>query len=640
MFRSEIMTRLGAAVSSIVDLFAEMNYLTDRVRVFSANGIFAQEKKQKSAKSFLERIAQEFVLEEDREDFVKLCSEENIITGFCDGEGSIERDVRFCRDGGGEWYNVRFLPAGKDNGDFDGRVLLLLTNISERKGLERETEELKRQVERDPLTGLYNQRAAQTLIDDYLNGEGRNGRHTLMLCDLDEFKTVNDTLGHPIGDALLVDVAAKISATFRRDDIICRIGGDEFVILVKNTSGHSYVSRRAELLLERMKQPFPMGEQEIRITTSIGVVSYPVCGTTYAELFDCADKAMYLAKTNGKNQFRFFEESLTDGMRDPLLKPDEARESGVYRARVKLSDYIFSCMYESNDAEKTLPLVLQLMGTHFGLGRVFLAERADETLRVTGQWNTGSCEPVTRTVDYKGEARAEFEKARSCEDMLLRCDAAAEIPSPLREALEVSGVGGTNALILCALIDEGEIRGYLGFCDRCDNRAWTQEECDTFAYVSRLISLFIFKQRAHEHTVRALERSRRILDCSPAMMYIVDPETHRLLYVSGKVTEHVPEAKTGRLCHEVFLGSSEPCPFCPMAGWKRQGGGDAAYNCEVYSEHLDDWTESSATGITMEGGREACLCGCYSIRKHKLRERELMTECAELRERLERENKE
>jgi diguanylate cyclase (GGDEF)-like protein/PAS domain S-box-containing protein len=158
----------------------------------------------------------------------------------------------------------------------------------------------------DPLTGLPNR---ALLNDRALHELSAAQRHhtqlTVMFVDLDHFKNVNDTLGHSIGDALLIAVAARLKAAVREVDTVSRQGGDEFVLILPDT-GADGAAHVAGKLLEAVAQPYQIETFELTVTLSIGIALYPGDGEDFEVLSKCADAAMYRAKHDGRNTYRFF----------------------------------------------------------------------------------------------------------------------------------------------------------------------------------------------------------------------------------------------------------------------------------------------------------------------------------------------
>jgi len=163
---------------------------------------------------------------------------------------------------------------------------------------------------RDPLTNLANRSMFEDLLEQQIAlSQRRNLQFAVLLLDLDRFKEVNDTLGHSVGDALLTLVANRLKNIMRKEDVIARIGGDEFAILL---SMHEIIDIASicEKILYVLKQPSPINENKLVISTSIGVALFPQNGETTMSLMVNADMALYKAKAMGKNNFQFFNEEL------------------------------------------------------------------------------------------------------------------------------------------------------------------------------------------------------------------------------------------------------------------------------------------------------------------------------------------
>ena len=176
-------------------------------------------------------------------------------------------------------------------------VLLSMRDVSDRKALE---DELRHQAFHDSLTGLANRALFEDRLVHCLAGARRHGRPAAILfLDLDDFKTINDSLGHASGDELLQAVARRIAGVVRATDTAARLGGDEFAVLVESLDSEHDSQLTAERLLDELTPPFRIAERELRITASIGIAMSD--GSTGAEnLLRNADTAMYAAKESGK----------------------------------------------------------------------------------------------------------------------------------------------------------------------------------------------------------------------------------------------------------------------------------------------------------------------------------------------------
>jgi len=161
----------------------------------------------------------------------------------------------------------------------------------------------------DQLTGLANRHSLNEQLAQAVRLAARNGHSfALMLLDLDNFKAVNDSLGHHVGDQLLVAVAKRLVAAVRHSDLVTRLGGDEFVILLPDITSPSDVAHVAEKILTTIPAPYRIDSHMLRTSPSIGICLYPDDATESLELLQRADTAMYHAKANGRNQYQFFKE--------------------------------------------------------------------------------------------------------------------------------------------------------------------------------------------------------------------------------------------------------------------------------------------------------------------------------------------
>lgn len=165
---------------------------------------------------------------------------------------------------------------------------------------------MKDMANRDPLTKLLNRMCTEKAINQYLL-ERRNCGALLMI-DMDNFKEINDTYGHMVGDEILVEFANTLSALTRQDDLVCRLGGDEFIVFLKDVSCHSVIIEKVEQIIMTLEKRIQLPGTGQSITVSTGIAVAPLDGRSFTQLYQNADKSLYYVKENKKGAYRFFSE--------------------------------------------------------------------------------------------------------------------------------------------------------------------------------------------------------------------------------------------------------------------------------------------------------------------------------------------
>jgi diguanylate cyclase (GGDEF)-like protein len=194
-------------------------------------------------------------------------------------------------------------------------LVITMRDVTERRRLERE---LKHQAFHDSLTGLANRVLYTDRLEHALHRAARDGSVVgVLFIDLDDFKVVNDTRGHAVGDRLLMAVADRIGLALRADDTAARLGGDEFAALVENVQDPGAVEETANRILAALAAPIEIDGQQLYAVASIGITTTPEAGTA-AELLRQADLALYVAKGAGKNQWRRYQSHLHSQMVERL----------------------------------------------------------------------------------------------------------------------------------------------------------------------------------------------------------------------------------------------------------------------------------------------------------------------------------
>lgn len=201
--------------------------------------------------------------------------------------------------------NARKVIAQKDG---DQKILLAFEDITERK---KKDDEILRLAMTDPLTGLSNRNSFMSGLERAIKVARRYGHGiSLMIIDLDKFKQVNDCHGHPVGDELLINIAAILSNKIREVDQVARLGGDEFAVILGGVTRKETVNKIAQNFIDQIESPFFIENFELNIGASIGISHFPDDSENAIDLIKYADAALYCAKNEGRSTLRTYNKSM------------------------------------------------------------------------------------------------------------------------------------------------------------------------------------------------------------------------------------------------------------------------------------------------------------------------------------------
>ncbi len=528
----------------------------------------------------------------------------------------VEEELRLMNsDHQYRWWRLR-VSIQFDKNEQPIRAIGIIIDIDQEK---QHSQFLLSRSQEDALTGIYNKMTAQRQIKSALTSLDRKKLHALMIIDIDNFKEINDRLGHLFGDAVLSDIARRMKNVFGRHDIIGRIGGDEFIIFVRDMQDMETIKIKAGQMIYEMHELQLHHDKQVPISCSIGIALIPRDGDNFKSLFQKADQALYHAKKAGKNQYALYDESIIkeyfgDTKVSSVVneKIDSNENNKVLNGQ--LTEYVFRVLYNSKDLYSAIESVLEIVGLQFDVSRVYIFESSHDGIycKNTFEWCNSGIEPqidYLKHVSYRDELGRNYMDNFN-EDGIFYCADIHQLP---KYHYEIVAKQGIKSMLQCAVLDNGEFRGYVGFDECRQNRYWTQDQIEALVFISEILSVFLLKNRAESVLKQESTGLLDLLNNQNSWIYVIDPKSYEILFLNKKTNEYCPTAKIGMLCYNIFMERTSPCPFCPL---KRLFESKESQNDEIYIPTFKVWVDVDATCVKWKG-KEAVMLSCRDINRYK-----------------------
>lgn len=398
---------------------------------------------------------------------------------------NIMSEYTWCRIRSTAQYNEEGKPI---------KAIGVILDIEEDK---RKQQELLEAAYQDALTGLLNKAESRRRTENYLNAGHEKG--SLVLMDLDDFKRINDRYGHLCGDAVLSDTAAVLCRLFP-GDIIGRIGGDEFLLFIpemgKAAAGEK--AKNISVLLKEKKLP----DSEDVICSSVGIAEWPEDADSFFELYRKADMALYYSKRNNKGKVTLYSEECSRKQENDNV--DIFRSGSVIESEEmtdverQLVSYTFHMLYQSQNIKVAVNQLLEIVGRSYDVSRVYIFESTLDGKHCsnTFEWCNEGVIPqidVLQNISYDIDING-YENNFD-ENGIFYCEDISKLNKALYDILEPQGI---KSMLQCAIIDDQEFKGYVGFDECRQNRYWTGEQTKSLGLIANILSEFLLKYRLKE----------------------------------------------------------------------------------------------------------------------------------------------
>lgn len=503
---------------------------------------------------------------------------------------SIKVRLKGREDRGYLWTELRLMAYFDESGPVIAFGCISNINVKQLWQME-----LQHSAEHDVLTGFLNKAACQRHIEEYLAKlTPRDLPPALIIIDADGFKAINDSFGHLFGDGVLSDMGLAIRSNFRQKDIIGRMGGDEFVVLLCEMPSLEVLDKRCNELLKNLDRTYENNNNKLPFSVSIGVALYPEHGTSYTDLFKRADRALYESKSRGKNCYSIYRSSLI-GRAISVASSRDPKNAADMRQKAfedNMLEFILNMFYETQNQDITVSMCLGMFGKQFNLDRVAVDRFNRSTNQYTNafEWlspngvslnsndpNVNDCLHLRHQLINSLYKATPYGVMSNCSDI-----------SQFGAAYEnISDTLHLTSFIYCKITHEMEDVGCVGF-ESSNVNEFSKEVITKLSIFSVLLGNMLLDRRTDNIAERMSKHLQNILDHMQEFIYVVDKDTYEPLFFNMTIRQTLTGTPLNSPCYTKFHNLSEPCKDCPLSRLTKNGN-------EYIDVALDNWGVSTNT---------------------------------------------
>ncbi len=566
---------------------------------------------------FSKHFAEKFAINEVSQNFPKSFIDAGIIeSNFIDFNSTPKDDsddihvgeVSLVAPDGTEWWFSTYYKIETNINHQPIRVIGKMNDITshkEKMGL------LREKAERDHLTSLYNKATTEALIDKTLRENKANEKFALMIIDVDNFKSVNDKLGHLFGDIVLAQLAEHLSQQFRSNDIIGRIGGDEFFVFICHMPSRELIIKKAENICEAFNKTFHEGNISVEISASIGIALCPEHGKEFESLYKNADIALYSAKEKGKNRFEFYEGGEHTHYQSTRTEI-ETKESVVTSFLSNRVEYIFRLLFTSEYAFDALKTTLGLILEHFKFSSAYIGELDDSGMFFINSFEYDKTDTTNAEKNEKIYHKISMKNLQYFRSIITegRIYDSRKFKKYPKEVLKYFKSRNIKSMLVYPILKDKKPLGYVVFENANTESQLKKNEFDELSTICNILATFYIKDYLIKQAKEKENLLAELINNLDGYSYIIDKDNYTILYETPSLEKTFGGSNLGNICYQVYTGSDEPCKHCFIPfltdenpQYKRLNMTEALGMGQAVKASLHNWTSN----------QKACLVNCVDI---------------------------
>jgi len=584
----------------IIDYNAKTDTLTLKTTDISGNHSF------NILKDYMKNTSSEIIHPDDKTHYIEVLNDALKIP---------KKDVLEFRtkseNGEYRWYRANITSIAGEEG-YVTRIIGRLADINDKKLKELD---LEIKAEKDGMTGLFNKTATQQLINNFLDEKSNfkeDEMHAMLIIDLDNFKSVNDYLGHAVGDEVLVETANQLLTIFKGSDVVGRIGGDEFLVFAKNIKALSNADILATKICKALKRSFDYAGKDLTVTASVGIAICPYHGKNYNDLFKKADKALYSAKANGKNSHRIYDaaNTITYHITSRNSSYNPAVEFDITRG---LEDYVLQIFREDHDSKSAIHSIIELIAVEYNMQRGYYIP-------------FGVSNSFYEEIKYCADGYENPYESNS--DIQLKANAIKSLKEYGHQLTVISRASQVDEIVLSFLMKKGiqsfifypiyELGNMIGaFClenHKEKDFEVPKNKAKELNSIFRILNAYILQSGL---PVAAMDMVSKLelMENFDNYAYIIDTDTYQLMYINKRVIQKTNDVNIGDFCYSALKMSDAPCEDCPL---KKMDHSDLRCHLsqEVFHYPMRAWMKCNVSWFNLQKEHATALLNCFDISEY------------------------
>ncbi len=411
----------------------------------------------------------------------------------------------------------------------------------------------------DGLTGLYNKKTTEHRIRKQLSSQPQLECGALMIIDVDNFKSINDTFGHLYGDAVLTQLGSSLRSIFQKSDILGRIGGDEFFVFLRNYQSIEIIEKRASEVCSKFSQSYSQKGKTIDISASIGIATTDF-SFEFESLYEYADMALYGTKSRGKNGFTFYdgndftEYTSNRTQIDTLKASNDDPEQNIKQFSESLSDYMYSLSKDEKIVEYTFQSILNMISKQFHFDFAYITKLDYEETGVTCTYNW-------LTTDEKSNPHTvalPFAEITNLYNTFKMNDVIVSYPNKHSHIYSITQKNNKTFCIF-PLRNTKNLLGFIGFEKVAEENEFNSKQLKSISNICQQFSTLIINQFLVENIAKSRDNYIEILNNLDTPIYITQPNISHPIFENKASKNDILSFhgkncfKPDSLCHDCVL---------------------------------------------------------------------------------------